>query len=251
MERATASSRDLRNAEILRFLPLVRAIAIRVARRYPSNLEIEDLVNTGTIGLIEALERFEPERGVPLKGFAELRIRGSMVDAIRKTDWVPREVRRRNAMLAEARRRLHHRYGREPSRAELATALELSPSALDDLLDSAVTRTVLSLDAPVNGDSETSWSELVPDEDTPSAVDDWVAGENRESVVEAYHRLPDDERTVMSLYYEHGMKYREIGALMGICESRVCQLRGRAVDRIRKRVHLHTPMPTAASANVA
>lgn len=242
MDTATATAMPPhvhRNAEILRFLPLVRAIAIRVARRYPSNLEIEDLVNIGTIGMIEALERFESDRGVPLKAFAELRIRGAMVDAIRKTDWVPREVRRRNQLLGEARRALHHRLGREPNRAELARALELSPEQLDDLQDSAVTRSVISLDAPVNGATDTPWADMVADEDQPSPMEEWIAGEDREAVTDAFERLPDDERAVMSLYYEHGMKYREIGALMGICESRVCQLRTRAVDRIKKRVHLH------------
>lgn len=243
--------RDSRNAEILRFLPLVRAIAIRVSRRYPSNLEVEDLVNIGTIGMMEALDRFEAERGVPLKAFAELRIRGAMVDAIRKTDWVPREVRRRNHVVGEARRALHNRLGREPSRAELARALELSPEALDDLLDSAVTRTVVSLDATVSGDSDTTLSELVPDEDGVSPTEAWIAGEDRDALADAISQLPEDERAVMSLYYEHGMKYREIGALMGICESRVCQLRGHAVDRLRKRVNLHSGRASRPALHVA
>jgi RNA polymerase sigma factor for flagellar operon FliA len=214
----------------------VRAIAIRVARRYPSNLEVEDLVNIGTIGMMEALDRFEAERGVPLKAFAELRIRGAMVDAIRKTDWVPREVRRRNHVIGEARRALQNRLGREPSRFELAQALELSPEALDDLLDSAVTRSVVSLDATVAGDSETTLSELVADEDRVSPSDAWIASEDRQAVAEAIELLPEDERAVMNLYYQHGMKYREIGGLMGISESRVCQLRGHAIERLRKRV---------------
>jgi RNA polymerase sigma factor for flagellar operon FliA len=243
---------DNRNAEILRFLPLVRAIAIRVSRRYPSNLEVEDLVNIGTIGMMEALDRFEPDRGVPLKAFAELRIRGAMVDAIRKTDWVPREVRRRNHVVGEARRALHNRLGREPSRFELAQALELSPEALDDLIASAVTRSVVSLDATVSGDSDTTLSELVPDEDGVSPMDAWILDEDRDALTQAMSTLPEDERAVMDLYYGHGMKYREIGLLMGICESRVCQLRGHAVDRLRKRVNLRSSGTTrVATVHVA
>lgn len=251
MERENAVNRDDRNVEIIRFLPLVRAIAIRVSRRYPSTLELEDLVNTGTIGLIEALERFEPDRGVPLKAFAELRIRGSMVDAIRKTDWVPREVRRRAYVIGEARRSLHNRLGREPTRVELARALELTPEALEHRLQGAAPRALVSLDAAVNGDTETAWSEVVHDAEQSSPMDDQIAGEDRDALAEALERLSADERTVMTLYYENGLKYREIGALMGICESRVCQLRSRAVDRLRKRVHMSALQAPAVVANVA
>lgn len=236
--RPTPADTD-RNQLILQFLPLVRTIAARVARRYPSTLEVEDLVNVGTIGLIEAIERYEPSRGVPLKPYAELRVRGAMVDAIRRTDWVPRDLRRRSQQVEEARRVLRRRLGREPDRQELAGALELGPEQLDSLLGAIAPRRVVSLDAPSTEDGRATLAETVAD-GALVALERWIEGESMEALSEAIERLPEDERQVIVLYYESGMKYREIGAIMGICESRVCQLRAKALDRLKKRVSLKT-----------
>ena len=230
-----------RDAQIMSFLPLVRVIAIRVARCYPSSLEVDDLANVGTIGLIEAVDRFEADRGVPFRAFAELRIRGAMVDAIRKTDWVPREIRRRTNLVDDARRTLRNRLGRAPTRDELAAALEVTPEVLDEVIGSTAPRRLVPLDAPVVEDSQTKVSDMVADTDA-LVLDRWIQDEDRGAVDEAIGQLPDDEREVVVLYYERGMKYREIGAKMGICESRVCQLRGKAVERLRKRVQLRASL---------
>lgn len=230
-----------RDAQIVSFLPLVRVIAIRIARCYPSSLEVDDLANVGTIGLIEAVDRFEAHRGVPFRAFAELRIRGAMVDAIRKTDWVPREIRRRTNLVDDARRTLRHRLGRAPSRVELATALEVTPEVLDEVIGSTAPRRLVPLDAPAVEDSNTRVSDLIADTDA-LVLERWINDEDRGAVGEAIEQLPDDEREVVVMYYERGMKYREIGAQMGICESRVCQLRGKAVERLRKRVQLRASL---------
>ncbi len=230
-----------RNAQIVSYLPLVRVIAIRVARSYPSSLEVDDLVNVGTIGLIEAVDRFEAHRGVPLRAFAELRIRGAMVDAIRKTDWVPREIRRRTHLVDDARRSLRHRLGRPPDREELAAALEVTPEVLDELIGSTAPRRLVPLDAPADGETQVRLADMVADEEA-LVLDRWIDDEDRGAVDEAIEQLPDDEREVVVLYYEGGLKYREIGARMGICESRVCQLRGKAVERLRKRVQLRASL---------
>jgi RNA polymerase sigma factor for flagellar operon FliA len=228
-----------RNRLIVTYLPLVRMIAVRVMRRYPSTLELEDLVNVGTLGLIESLDRYEADRGVPLKGYAELRVRGAMVDAIRKTDWVPREVRRRTHRVDDARRSLRQRLGREPDRIELSAALEMSPDALDSLMGTIAPRRVVSLDAPSTDDGRGTVADTVADR-TALVLDKWIEGEHMGALDDAISNLPEDEQRVTIMYYQRGMKYREIGAVMGVCESRVCQLRTKALDRLRKRVLLRT-----------
>ncbi|MDP2313237.1 MAG: FliA/WhiG family RNA polymerase sigma factor [Pseudomonadota bacterium] len=230
-----------RDAQIINFLSVVRVIAIRVARVFPSSLEVDDLINVGTIGLIEAVDRFEAHRGVPFRAFAEVRVRGAMVDAIRKTDWVPRQVRRRGHVVEDARRTLRNRLGRAPTRDELAACLEITPEVLDELVGATAPRSLVSMDAQTSSDTQTTVADTVAD-DEPLVLERWIEGEDRGAVAEAIELLPDDEREVVVLYYERGLKYREIGARMGICESRVCQLRSKAVERLRKRVQLRASL---------
>lgn len=223
------------HAKILAHLPLVRAIAVGVSRKYRSNLELEDLVNVGTIGLMEALDRYDEARGVPFKPFAEMRIRGAMVDAIRKADWVPRVVRRRNHLINSTRAAMRTRLQRDPTRAEMAQALGLTDEELSTLELGAVTRSTVSFELAL-GDGEGTLAEVLVAEEETSLMDTWIAAEERDLLAEAIESLPADERLVMSLYYERDMKYREIAALMAITQSRVCQLRTQAVARLRKRL---------------
>ncbi len=234
---AQSSPRRLSPAErerrILEHYPLVRTIACRMAQRYPSCVDVDELVNIGVLGLISALERFDPSRSVPFKAYAEIRIKGAIVDALRGDDWVPRSVRRKQARLRHAVSRLRARLGRAPTRSELAAELELDLDRLEQLLQEADAHRLLSLDAPVDDDG-TPLADRISDDEAP-LVDRWCDAELRQEVREAIGNLPGKEGAVVAAYYLQGMTLKEIGARLGVTESRACQLRGQGVRRLRYR----------------
>jgi RNA polymerase sigma factor for flagellar operon FliA len=232
---ADAPSATERDQTIVTHQRLVRIIAGRIARQFACHVDIDELVSVGMLGLIEAVDRFEPARGVPFRAFAEIRIRGAIVDAIRQRDWVPRVVRQRYALIDRTRAQLRQRLGRDATRDEMACALHLTPQAYDDLVGASVVHRLVPLDAPADASDSRSLAELVTD-DRPSATDCWIDREREEALVRAIERLPHNEREVIELYYQQGLRYAEIGRRMGVCESRVSQLRGQAIGRIQKQL---------------
>lgn len=227
--------RTARDAMITEHLNLVRMIASRMARRLPSHIDCQDLVNVGILGLIDAVDRFDLSRGTPFKGYAEIRIRGAIVDSLRASDWVPLVVRRKVARIEGARRTLRQRTGVEPGRLEMAGALDLSPEGYDRVVGSAVLLHVVSLDGPMDADSGLALAERIAD-NAEHPVDRWIGEEARAAMFVAIQQLPVIERDVLRLYYDQGLKYREIGRTLGVCESRVCQLRAQAIAHVRKQV---------------
>ncbi|MEN9787747.1 MAG: hypothetical protein RLZZ299_3011 [Pseudomonadota bacterium] len=224
-----------REQVILEHHALVRIIASRMVRRFPAHIEVDELVNIGMLGLIDAIDRFEASRGVPFKSYAEIRIRGAIVDALREADWIPRSVRRRFARIDTTRRELRVRLARDPTREEMAQALEMSVDEYDDLVGGAEIKHVVSLDAPVGDDGAAALVEHVADEEDPF-IDRWIAEETREHISALIQKLPEKERAVVALYYQRGMNLKEIGDILGVTESRVCQLRGQAVRRLQVRL---------------
>lgn len=221
-----------REEKILESYPLVRSIATRMVRRFPSHIEVDDLINIGTLGLIEALDRYDPSRGVPFRAYAEMRIRGAIVDALRQADWVPRSVRRRAFRLDDARITLKKRLGRDPTLPELAEALEISVDELRNMQKNAQIHQLDSLDKPLSQDGDATLADTVSSEDID--VDDrWILAETTESVHQAMLRLPEREQQVVMMYYLNGQQLAEIGQVLGVSESRVCQLRGQAVRRLQ------------------
>ena len=220
---------------ILSHYPVVRMIAARLVRRLPSHVDSDELINIGTVGLIEAIDRFDPGRGVPFKSFAELRIKGAMVDALRAGDWVPRSVRRKFRRIEEARLKLKSALDRDPTRHEMAAELALSPDEFDDLVGDSLIRQLGSLDMPIDEDGTTTVADQVKGE-TEGADETWIREETTVAVKEAVGHLPDKERTVLTLFYLRGMKLREIGDILGVTESRACQLRNQGVQRLKVRL---------------
>lgn len=225
-----------RQRRIVEHYSLVRIIASRMVRRFPGHVEVDELVNTGMLGLIDAVDRFDPERGVPFKAYAEIRIRGSIVDALRGADWVPRAVRRTFARIDSTRTELRRRLGRDPTREEMARSLEVSVDAYDDLSDGAQIRSIVSLETPTSDEGDGRLADQLAGEFT-SPVETWIDRERHEGVVDAIEELPEKERTVVTLYYQRGLSLKEIGATLGVTESRACQLRGQAVKRLQQKVH--------------
>ncbi len=226
---------------ILDYYPLVRTIAGRMARRLPPSVDVDELINVGVLGLIDAIDRFDPERGVPFKSYAEIRIQGAMFDALRGDDWVPRSVRRKYNRIDQARRDLVQELGRNPTREELADRLGTSVEEYEALARDARINKLVSLDVPVTDEGTTPLVERLTRSDAESVEDRLCHAELKEEVLHAVGNLPEKERIAVTLYYMQGMTLREIGALLGVTESRACQLRGQGIKRLKFRLRHAVP----------
>lgn len=225
---------DTRNALLLQHYDLTRRIAQRIHQRLPKSMELDDLVSAGVLGLLDAIERYDETTSVPFESFARHRIRGAVLDSIRETDWAPSSVRRKASLLEKTRENLARNLGRTPTRTEIAGALEMSPRKLDQMVNDAQNRQVLSLDAPASPDSTTPLEELLDNGD--DMVADLQKEEMKALILEAHQDLPERERDAVSLYYLRDMKLREVGEVLGVTESRACQLCKAAVKRLQKRL---------------
>ena len=224
-----------RNEMILEYYPLVRAIAYRMVRRIPVNLEVEEYINIGVLGLIDAVDRFDPGRGVPFKSYAEIRIRGAIMDALRAADWAPRAVRRKAQRIERTRDDLRMKLKKAPDRKEMSKALELTPSAFDNLCRDSEIYRVVSMNTPIGQESGTTIEDQVAS-DEESLEERWIQDEKRKEVVAAIRFLPKRERTVVTLSYLNGLTLKEIGQVLGVTESRACQVRSQALRRLKSKL---------------
>jgi RNA polymerase sigma factor FliA len=220
---------------ILDYYPLVRTIACRMARRLPPSVEVDELINIGTLGLIDAVDRYDASRGVPFKAYAEIRIQGSMFDSLRGDDWVPRSVRRKVNRIEHAKKSLTFRLGRDPSRTEMADKLEMTTDEYDSLVTDARIKKLISLDISTTEDGNTPLIEIIPGKG--EAVDSILCREELKSeVAHAVSCLPEKERVAVTLYYMQGVTLKEIGEILDVTESRACQLRSQGVKRLKFRL---------------
>jgi RNA polymerase sigma factor for flagellar operon FliA len=220
---------------ILDYAPLVRRIVGRMMVVLPQTLGKDDLLSYGTIGLIEAVDRYDVSYGVSFETFATGRIKGSIIDALRAADWVPRSSRKRAREIQAMLLLLEERFGRAPEEEEVAEALGLTVTQMHRAMADAVSSFV-SLQRPVrspSGEEATvTLMDVIADE-TATPSEQIEEQELRLHVINAIRRLDDRERLVLSLYYERSLTLREIGKVLDICESRVWQLHARAIMRIR------------------
>jgi RNA polymerase sigma factor for flagellar operon FliA len=235
-----------RDRLVVKHIDLVKALAHRLARRLPSQVDVGDLVSVGMLGLLDAAGRYDPALGVPFDAFARRRIHGAMLDALRGLDWAPRSRRRLQRGLEEAIAKLRHELGREPAEAELAKEMSLSPEefarAVEQVRDLELGN-VRELDA--KGADGTPLIDLCVD---PGEGQDVVLErkELREHLAAALTQLPERERHVLALYYQEELTMSEIGEVIGVCESRVSQLRSLAVTRLRTHMTESLQAPKAA-----
>jgi len=226
-----------RTAAVQRYAPLVRRLAAQLIARLPANVELDDLVQAGMIGLMDALSRYESGHGAQFETFAMQRIRGAMIDELRGGDWLPRSVRRNQRAIEAAVHAVEQRSRRPATEAEVAAQMGLTLAAYQQLLADAHGAQLVYLDELAGGDSEEGFLErhAVPEQTTDPVR---VLGDERfrASLAAAIEGLPERERQVMGMYYEHDMNLKEIGAVLGVTESRVCQLHSQAVARLRTRM---------------
>jgi RNA polymerase sigma factor for flagellar operon FliA len=230
----TGSTQDV----VLDHISMVRAIAYRIHSRLPRSVDVDDLISVGVIGLMEAIERYEADRMVAFEQYARHRVHGAIMDALRAADWVPRSVRRHADRLDAARRSLMDDTGREPTPDEMSAQLGVSVDEYQGLISAAEIRQLLSLDAPMGADSTTPLVEAVADSGD-DLLTRWQLAEQRVALLEAIDLLPDRERTAIALYYLHEMSLKDVGKVLGVTESRACQIAGAAVKRLRTRLREH------------
>lgn len=209
---------------------LVKRIAYRLVSGLPESVQIEDLIQAGMLGLLEAQERYSDDEGASFATFAGIRIRGAMLDEIRRGDWTPRSVHRTARAAADARSRVENRWNRPANDSEIATELGMSLASYQKSQADAVSAQLASLD---DAGSDGSQYE-VPGADGDSRPSDTVERQSLyEAVIAASQSLPERERLLMNLYYDQDLNLREIAQRLGVSESRACQLHGRAIARVR------------------
>jgi RNA polymerase sigma factor FliA len=228
---------------VVAYSPLVKYVAGRMAAGLPSHVEESDLISYGLLGLIGAIERYEPEREIKFETFAVSRIKGAIIDELRSLDWVPRSVRARARDIEKAHTKLENRLQRAPTEEEMAKELGMSEDDLRNALLEIANSSVLALDDlwtvadPAGG--QISLLDTIRD---PNAIDPQAeidAAELKDRLAEAIEALPDRERLVIALYYYENLTLREIGEVLGVTESRVSQLHTKAVLGLRG--HLQSP----------
>jgi len=223
-----------REALIVDSLPLIKQIAHKMAMRLPSTLETRDLINAGVLGLLDAIDKFEPERGVKFKTYAEVRIRGAILDSLRSLDWAPRSLRKKARDLCRTNAELSQKLGREATDEEVSEALGESLQDYYILVDQLHSLTVGSFDSALEFDDKTEDQiNHYPDDGSNNPHSRFESKEVTRILNDAIDGLPERERIVMSLYYYEEFTMKQIGALLGVNESRVSQIHTSATQRLR------------------
>ena len=245
-ENAVTVDNETRDRLVMAHVTLVKVLAQRLAHRLPPEVEVKELISVGVLGLVEAASRYQPSLGVPFEAFARRRVHGAMLDSLRSMDWVPRSVRRLRRELDSTVARLRHELGREPRENEIASAMNMTAEQFDEAVDEMRALELASirpLDA-LGPDGETLLNVAIDPGEGPAAL--FERGELREQLAEAISNLPERERQILALSYEQELTLAEIGAVLGVSESRVCQLRSLALSRLRSTLRPAQPAEAAS-----
>ena len=236
----TAKGTLNRDEQLRKYSPLVRRLAHHMIAKLPPSVELDDLIQVGMIGLTEAIARFEPSQGVQFETFASQRIRGAMIDELRDGDWMSRGSRKSQKDIEGAVHRLQQKLHRPPMESEIAKELGMSLADYQALLAKVRgTQLVYLEDISGQGDDEDGFLDrhMGDHEADPSSV--LQDQRMRMALVEAIKNLPEREQQIMSMYYEHDMNLKEIAAVLGVTESRVCQLHSQSIARLRAKLREH------------
>ncbi len=243
----TTGGLDARNRLVLHYAPLVKFVAGRLASGLPQSIEQADLVSYGMFGLINAIDRFDPSLGNKFETYAVTRIRGAIIDELRAIDWVPRSLRAKSRAVQRAYTTLEHDLGRNPTDAEVAEELGITEEALADLFTKISFFGLVALEETLSGSDEgdkVTVGETIPDPG-PGPVGAFEAEETKQLLAQAISRLPDREKLVLTLYYYENLTLADIGGVLGITESRVCQIHTKAVIQLRSKLGAPAAPPRA------
>ncbi|RUO42127.1 RNA polymerase sigma factor FliA [Pseudidiomarina aestuarii] len=229
----TSQGKINRNTIVEQYYPMVRRQALALQVRLPAGVDTDDLIQAGLEGLLNCVDRFDPEAGVAFSTFAHQRVRGAMIDELRSRDWIPRSVRRSGRELEQAMRRLEQRLGRSPEEREIAAELEMSIEDYHQLLQDTNSGLVLSYDEVV---LEAPGGETTTEEGVDTPAEQVTEAQLKQLLINAIETLPEREQLVITLYYQEELNLKEIGAVLDVTESRVSQLHSQAIKRIQSRV---------------
>jgi RNA polymerase sigma factor for flagellar operon FliA len=234
---------DRREELILEHLPQVRLIARRIHERLPESVVLDDLVSAGVLGLIAAVDNFDPAQGVKLKTYAEYKIRGAILDSLRDLDWAPRDKRKKARQVEVAIARAEQRWKRAPTEEEIAAELKVEIEEYRQWLVEIRGLDIGSLELGGNGGEPQSLLKFLPDSDEQSPSRILERSELERLLAEAIGRMPNIERVVLKLYFEEELTLREIAQIVHLHESRISQLKSQAVLRLRSHLERCWPVP--------
>jgi RNA polymerase sigma factor for flagellar operon FliA len=239
-EYKSGAAPSVRERLILHYSPLVKFVAGRVAAGLPQNIEQTDLVSYGIFGLIDAIDKFDPGRGFKFETYAISRIKGAIIDELRSIDWVPRSVRAKARAIERAFSKLENELRRSPEDSEVAAELDMSEAELAHTLSQISFTGLVALDELLAASSsDRSGSATIGDtiaDRQHDPVEAFETDEMKHLLADAINRMPDRERLVLTLYYYEGLTLAEIGAILGVTESRVCQIHTKAILQLRGRL---------------
>jgi RNA polymerase sigma factor for flagellar operon FliA len=228
--RVASVGYDTQDDLVAQNVSLVKRIAHHLAARLPSSIEIDDLLQSGMIGLLEAASKFDPTRGASFDTYAGIRIRGAMLDDVRKQDWTPRSVHQKHRQVSETARAIEAETGRLADGGEIAARLGVSIDDYHDILRDTAQCRLFSLEETLD---EPGTGRDLPASDAATPDQELDQSQFRDTLAQAINRLPEREKLVLSLYYEQELNLKEIGEVLGVSESRVCQIHGRALIHLR------------------
>jgi RNA polymerase sigma factor for flagellar operon FliA len=228
-----------RDAALRQYVPLVRRLAHHMIAKLPPSVEVDDLIQVGMMGLAEALTRFEATQGVQFETFATQRIRGAMLDELRENDWMSRGSRKSQKEIEHAVHRLEHRLGRSPVESEIAAELKMSLVDYQSLLGKVRGTQLIYLEDMVGGEDNDHFLDRHVGDSEADPENRLGDARMRQALVDSIKSLPEREQFIMSMYYEQDMNLKEIAAVLGVTESRVCQLHSQSIARLRSKMRSH------------
>lgn len=225
---------------ILKYAPLIKYIANRIATRLPMHIDIQDLINSGVLGLMDAIEKFDPDKGVKFETYAEYRVKGAILDSLRAMDWVPRSVRKIATILENTYADLEKRLGRPATDEEVAKSMNVGVERLHKIVNRVSNISIISLEHdPKSSTSKHSLLDRLMHEGDTTAFDKLDIEELRDILSDNIEGLPEKEKLVVSLYYYNELTMKEIGKILKLTESRVSQIHTKAVLRLRGKLRKH------------
>jgi RNA polymerase sigma factor for flagellar operon FliA len=240
-------TQDQKDRLILEYAPLIKFIAQKIAIRLPPNIEVDDLISSGVIGLMDAIEKYDPTRDNTFKTYAEFRIRGAILDELRAQDWVPRSVRDKAKLLDRTTVKLEAQMGRTPEDTEIATALQMSLEEFHDLVNQVRPVSLLSIDdqQTFSNVDKKSIINLLESCKLSNPLNQLNIKTIKDVITKAIEELPEKQRLVLSLYYYEDLNLKEIGKILRVTESRVSQLHAQAISRLRGKLSLFFEQETS------